>query len=155
MVTNFHGKRFAGSLQWRAPEYVQGQKFYFKKPPNYWCSDCMSRDTDRSFNSSGGYTAGRSSSHSSRTTNTDITKGENMGVLSNFSFKCIKCKEKVIFDYYKKADIYAAGLVMFPNMSHIIYMLLYVGYYLALADTKLKTKISVLVYFQNYSSMCF
>ena len=122
MVTNFHGKRFAGSLQWRAPEYVQGEsKFYFKKPPNYWCNDCMSRDTDRGFNISGGYTPGRSSSQSSRTTNlTSKTEGEHMGVHSNFSFKCIKCKEKVIFDYYKKADIYAAGLVMFPNMSHII-----------------------------------
>jgi len=125
MVTNFHDKRFAGSLQWRAPEYVQGEsKFYFKKPPNYWCNDCMSRDSDRGFNSSGGYTAGRSSSHSSRTTNptstSDRTKGFEMGPHSNFSFKCIKCKEKVIFDYYKKADIYAAGLAMFSNISQII-----------------------------------
>ena len=124
MVTNFHGKRFAGSLQWRAPEYVQGQKFYFKKPPNYWCSDCMSRDTDRSFNSSGGYTAGRSSSQSSRTTN-QTSKGWTGGIdmpsnFTNFSFECIKCIEKVIFDYYKKADIYAAGLVMFPNISQIM-----------------------------------
>ena len=69
MVTNFHSKRFAGSLQWRAPEYVQGHKFYFKKPPNYWCNDCMSRESDRGFSISGGYIAGRSSSQSSRTTN--------------------------------------------------------------------------------------
>ena len=121
MVTNFHGKRFAGSLQWRAPEYVHGQKYYFKKPPNYWCNDCMSRDIERGVNSSGGYTAGISSRGSSRTTNqtsgTGFTKGYDLGVNSNFSFKCIKCKEKVIFDYYKKADIYAAGLVMFPNIN--------------------------------------
>ena len=117
MVTNFHEKRFAGSLQWRAPEDVPGQKYYFKKPLNYWCNDCMSHVIEKRANSSGGYTAGRSTSHSSRTTNqtsgTGFTKGENLGVHSNFSFKCIKCKEKVIFDYYKKADIYAAGLGMF------------------------------------------
>ena len=128
MVTNFHSKRFAGSLQWRAPEYVQGQsKYYFKKPPNYWCNDCMARDSDRGSNSSGGYTAGKSSSQSSRTTNqtsrTNLTSGIDMGPHSNFSFNCTKCKEKVIFDYYKKADIYAAGLGMFSNMSHINYMI--------------------------------
>ena len=128
MVTNFHSKRFAGSLQWRAPEYVQGQsKYYFKKPPNYWCNDCMARDSDRGSNSSGGYTAGRSSSQSSRTTNqtSRYRQSDTGGIdmpsnFTNFSFKCIKCIEKVIFDYYKKADIYAAGLVMFPNISQIM-----------------------------------
>ena len=120
-MTNFHEKRFAGSLQWRAPEYVHGQKYYFKKPPNYWCNDCMSHDIERGVNTSGGYTAGRSSSNSSRSTNlTSRTQGHDLGVNSNFSFQCIKCKEKVIFDYYKKADIYAAGLGMFSNMSHFL-----------------------------------
>ena len=122
MVTNFHSKRFAGSLQWRAPEYAQVSKYYFKKPPNYWCNDCMSSDSDRGFNSSGGYISGRSSGHSSRTTNQtsrDVTKGFDLGHHTNFSFKCINCKEKVIFDYYKKADIYAVGLARFSNIGNL------------------------------------
>ena len=120
MVSNFHQKRFAGSLQWRAPEYVQGQKYYFKKPPNYWCNDCMSRNSDRGFNIGGGYTAGRSSARSSGTTNqTSRTQGVDLGVHTNFSFKCINCKEKVIFDYYKKADIYAVGLARFSNIANL------------------------------------
>ena len=145
MVTNFHGKRFAGSLQWRAPEYVQGRKHYYKKPPNYWCDECMKEEPNKGPTSGNGYMPGRSTSHSSKTTNqTSRTQGIDMGDCHNFLFNCINCRSQVIFNYYKKADIYAAGLVRFSNSpKYNIYKLMIL----------LKTNISIMVHFQNNSPM--